>query len=94
VLGFTEGEVASVLLGEQAIVVAVAIPLGLWLGKGLAWLVLQSIDAELFRMPLMISRTTYMMAAGTVVAASVASAWVVRRRIAGLDMVAVLKSRD
>jgi len=94
VLGFTEGEVASVLLGEQAIVVAVAIPLGLWLGRGLAWLVLQSIDAELFRMPLMISRTTYMMAAGTVVAASVASAWVVRRRIAGLDMVAVLKSRD
>lgn len=94
VLGFTEGEVASVLLGEQAIVVAVAIPLGLWLGRGLAWLVLQSIDAELFRMPLMISRTTYTMAAGTVVAASVASAWVVRRRIAGLDMVAVLKSRD
>jgi putative ABC transport system permease protein len=94
VLGFTEGEVAAVLLGEQGVVVAAAIPLGLALGRALAAGIARSIDAEMFRLPVMVSPATYALAAGTVVAASAASAWVVRRRIAALDMVSVLKSRD
>lgn len=94
VLGFTEREVAAVLLGEQSLLVALAIPLGLLLGRGLAWLVIRTVDAELFRLPLVIAPRTYLIATATVVGASVASAWVVRRRIAALDMVAVLKSRD
>ncbi len=94
VLGFTEAEVATVLFGEQAVVLALAIPVGLALGKGLAWMVFQGVDAELYRLPVVVSTATYGLAAGTVLAASVASAWVVRRRIGALDMVAVLKARD
>lgn len=94
VLGFTQGEVSAVLLGEQALVVALAVPLGLSLGRGLSWLVLRTVDAELYRLPLIIAPKTNAIAAATVILASLASAWVVRRRVAALDMVAVLKSRD
>ncbi len=94
VLGFTRAEVSTVLFGEQAVHVLVALPVGLVMGRGLAALVLQSIDVELFRMPLVISRETDAFAVGVVIAASVASALIVRRRIDALDMVAVLKSRD
>lgn len=94
VLGFTRAEVSAVLLGEQAVQVLFAIPVGLWLGRGLSALVLRTIDDELFRMPLYISNGTYGFAAAVVVAASVASAFIVRRRVDALDMVAVLKSRD
>jgi len=93
VLGFTRAEVSAVLLGEQAVQVVVAIPVGLWLGRGLAALVLRTVEDELFRMPLIISNATYGFAA-VVVAASVASAFLVRRRVDALDMAAVLKSRD
>lgn len=94
VLGFTLGEVSAVLFGEQAVQVAVALPVGLALGHGLAALVLRSIDTEVFRMPLSISHATYAFAAGVVVTSSVASALIVRRRVDALDMVSVLKSRD
>ncbi|MFO0608104.1 MAG: FtsX-like permease family protein [Polyangiales bacterium] len=94
VLGFTRAEVSSILFGEQAVQVALAIPAGLAIGRGLAAMVLTTIDDELFRMPLVISAQTYAFAALVVVAASVASAIIVRRRVDELDMVAVLKSRD
>lgn len=94
VLGFTRAEVSAVLLGEQAAQVALAIPLGLLEGRGLAGLLVRSVDAELFRLPLVVSRATYLFAVAVVLAASALSAALVRRRVDALDMVAVLKSRD
>ena len=94
VIGFTRGEISAILLGELAIVTVVAVPLGLVIGSGLAWWMCLAFDLEMFRFPLVISRYTYSFAALVVLAASIASGLVVRRRLDQLDLVAVLKSRE
>lgn len=94
VLGFTRREVSRMLLGEQAVLTAVGIPLGCVAGFGFCALVVSAYDAELFRLPLVVSRTTYGYAAAVVLASAVVSALVVRRRIDRLDLVEVLKTRE
>lgn len=94
VLGFTLAEVSFILLGELAILVALAIPFGWMLGYGLALAVTQGFQSELFRIPLIIDRTTYATAGLLVLGAAVFSAYFVQRRVATLDMIAVLKTRD
>src|SRR5690606_8154485 len=47
VLGFTHGEVAWVLLGELALLVLVAIPLGFAIGVGFAWLLTRALQTDL-----------------------------------------------
>jgi putative ABC transport system permease protein len=53
-----------------------------------------SLSTEVHRFPLRVSSATYAFAALVVLAASVLSALVVRRRLDRLDMVSVLKARD
>ena len=94
VLGFTRREVATILLGEQALLVAAAIPLGLLLGAGFVVVATQGYDTELFRVPVVIRRRTLTVAALTALAAAAATAAWIRRSLDALDMVAVLKARD
>ena len=94
VLGFTIAEVSFILLSELAILVVVSIPLGWVAGYALAWSVSLGFQSELFRVPLVIERSTYATAGLLVLAAAVFSAYFVQRRVAGLDMIAVLKTRD
>lgn len=95
VLGFTRGEVARILLGELALLTVVAIPLGLLCGYGMAALLIELVfDTELFRLPLVLTNWTYGFAAAITLAAGAVSGAVVGRRLAELDMVAVLKSRE
>ena len=94
VLGFTRGEVSFLLLGELALGIAVALPLGMLLGWGLTHTVVQLLRSDQFMFPVAIQPRTYAWAALCVVAAGVASALVVRRRIDRLDMVAALKTRE
>jgi putative ABC transport system permease protein len=94
VLGFTRAEVSGLLLGELAIVIALALPLGMLLGWGLTNLVTDLLKSDQFFFPVVIRARTYAWAALCVVAAGTASALVVRRRIDRLDMVAALKTRD
>jgi hypothetical protein len=94
VLGFTRGEVSGMLFAELAIELALALPLGLWLGhEFVAWLVEVS-ATELFSIPPVIALRSYAIAALIVVAAAMVSAWIVRRRIDRLDLVGVLKTRE
>jgi putative ABC transport system permease protein len=51
-------------------------------------------DQEVFRFPFVIARSTYGLAAATVLAASVVSALIVRRKLDDLDLIAVLKSKE
>jgi len=94
VLGFTRGEVSALLLGELALTVAVAVPLGMALG----WLLVRGITGLLasdqFLFPVVIEPRTYAWAALCVIAAAAGSALVVRRRIDRLDLVAALKTRE
>jgi len=94
ILGFTRGELAAVLLGEQAIQVLFGVALGLALGRAIGRLWLSSIDRELLRIPLVISAASYVSATCVVTLAAFLSALIVRRRSDRLDLVAVLKARD
>lgn len=94
VVGFTQREVAGVLLGELMLLIVTALPAGLLFGRGLATLIIEKVRTETIRMPLEISLHTYTMAVLVVLAASCASFIVVGRMLNKLDMVGVLKARD
>lgn len=94
VLGFTRAEVSALLLGEMAISIAVALPLGMVLGWLLVATVGTLLQSDQFLFPLVIRPRTYAWAAICVVVAGLGSALVVRRRVDRLDLVAVLKTRE
>jgi putative ABC transport system permease protein len=94
ILGFTRGEVATILLSELAFELMVAIPIGLAVGYGLIKMIVSLRVRESFQVPVVIEPASYAIAALVVIAAAAASAFVVRRRIDTLDLVAVLKTRD
>jgi putative ABC transport system permease protein len=94
VLGFTLGEVSALLLGELALIVALALPLGMALGWGLSHGVADLIASDQFHFPAIVRARTFAWAAICVLAAAAGSALVVRRRIDRLDMVTALKTRD
>jgi putative ABC transport system permease protein len=94
VLGFTRGEVSRVLLTELTLLTLVAIPLGWIIGYGFGWLLIKAFSSDLYRVPFVIENATYAKAALVVLAATAASALIVRRRVDGLDLIAVLKTRD
>lgn len=94
VIGFTRGEVSAILLGELAVLTLAAIPLGIAIGYGFAWLMVWAFESELFRIPLVISRWTLGFAAAVTLIASLISGLVVRERIEHLDLVGVLKERE
>lgn len=94
VLGFTRGEVASVLLIELGLVVALAQPLGWGLGALLSWAVVRGFASDLFRIPFVIEQATFAAASLIVIAVAALSAIIVIRRLGRLDLVRVLKTRD
>jgi putative ABC transport system permease protein len=94
VLGFTRAEVSALLLGELALVIAVALPLGMLMGWGLVHVVAGLLASDQFLFPVVIGPRTYATAALAVLVAGAGSALVVRRRIDRLDMVAALKTRE
>jgi putative ABC transport system permease protein len=94
VIGFSQREVAGVLLGELMLLIAAALPVGLLFGRGLATLIIEKVRTETVRLPLVISLHTYTLSVLVVLAASCASFLVVGRMLRQLDMVGVLKARD
>jgi len=94
VLGFTRGEITMMLLGEQALLTTLAIPIGYLLGYQVCAWMSQAYQWELFRLPLIVSFDSYVFALLTVLIAAIASALIVRRRLDRLDLVAVLKTRE
>jgi len=94
VLGFSRAEVSGLLLGELALSIAIALPLGMALGSALTHFIAGMLKSDQFLFPVVIRERTYAWAALCVLAAGVASALVVRRRIDRLDMVSALKTRD
>jgi len=94
VLGFTRAEVSAVLLGEMALSIALALPLGMLLGWGLVHALAGAMASDQFQFPVVVQPRTYAWAALCVVVAALASALVVRRQIDRLDMVGALKTRE
>jgi putative ABC transport system permease protein len=94
VLGFSRREVSRLILAQIAVVVGLAVVPGLLLGRAGVELVASSVDPELYRFAVVVSPATYLASVAVVVAAASVSALMVRRRIAHLDLVEVLKTRD
>jgi putative ABC transport system permease protein len=94
VLGFTQGEVSYILLGEQALLVLASIPLSFAAGYGLSWFLAHNLQSDLYRVPVHIPAAAYAHAALITVISALLSALAVRRRIHALDLIAVLKTRE
>lgn len=94
VLGFTRREVSAILLGSQAVEVAIAIPIGLTLGVLWAQQFMKSVDQETFRWVVVVTPRTYLLSIAVTLLAAAASALWVRRSLDSLDLVSVLKARE
>jgi putative ABC transport system permease protein len=94
VLGFTRREVATILVLELALLTALSIAPGLYLGARLSEAVLATANTETMRFPLVLTIRTYVVAVLTVLTSSFFSFVVVGRRVARLDLLAVLKSAE
>ena len=94
VLGFSRGEISTILLGELGVQLVAAVPLGCLLGYMMAAAAIANIDTELYRFPLIISPRTYALASATVLVVGSVTALIVRRKLDHLDLVEVLKTRE
>ena len=94
VLGFTQGEIAYILLGELGLLALAAIPVGFLLGVGLVSILVQAFESDLYRLPLILNPSNYAMGAMVVVFSTLVSGLLMWRRLGKLDLVAVLKTRE
>lgn len=94
VLGFTHGEVASVLIGELVILTCLALPAGLLIGSGMAASIVHAASTESVRLPLILSSHTYGTAILIVVVSATISFAIVVRGIRHLDLLGTLKAHE
>lgn len=88
VIGFTQAEISVILLGEQAVLTLVAIPLGFAIGFGFCALMSLTYNSELYRIPLVVTKATYAFAFVVVTIAAIISGLIVRRHLKNLDLIA------
>ncbi len=94
VLGFTRNEIAYILIGEQAFLTLLSLPLGAVLGTLLSALFVASLENDLFEFPMVLYRATFAYAALVVLVASIISAGIIYRKLKTLDLIGVLKTRE
>ncbi|MCC7009543.1 MAG: ABC transporter permease [Acidobacteria bacterium] len=94
VLGFTRAEISAILLGELAILTVAALPAGALIGHGLTTWLVSTFESEIYRFPVTLSARVVAWSSLTVIAASLVSALLVRRRLDRLDLIGVLKLRE
>ena len=94
VLGFKTSEVSRMLLGEQAAVMVVALPLGIAFGAVFSLALASGFKTERFHFPFVIGLQSELLSIGVVVAASIVAGLVVWRRVGKLDMVTALRTRE
>lgn len=94
VIGFSRREVGTVLITELVLLALVAVPLGLLVGTGFSIVILQAVNTETVRLPLVLTAYNYAFAVMVVTVASTLSALVVLRRLNQLNLVGVLKAPE
>ncbi|NMF84687.1 FtsX-like permease family protein [Nodosilinea sp. P-1105] len=96
IIGFTQREIAVILLGEQGALVLAAVPLGWALGYGLSWALNRSpaVDSEMLRIPFVIHPASYLFALLVTGLAAAGSALLIGHQLRRLDLIAVLKTRE
>jgi putative ABC transport system permease protein len=94
VIGFTQAEIAVILLGEQALLTLLAVPIGFVMGFGISALLSLTYDSELYRIPLVVTPASYSFAFIFVTIAAIVSGSIVHRQLMQLDLIGVLKTRE
>ena len=94
VIGFSQREVGGVLVTELVILAIIAVPIGLVLGAGFSKVIIQAINTETVRLPLVLTTANYAWAVLVVSIASAFSALVVLRKLNQLDLVGALKAPE
>jgi putative ABC transport system permease protein len=94
VLGLSRREISSILIASLAVEVALAIPIGLVLGRQWGVFFMSAVDKETFRWAVVVAAQTYALAAAVALLAAAASALWVRRSLDRLDLIGVLKTRE
>ena len=94
VLGFTTNEVAGMLLGEQAAIMLVGLPVGVGVGALFNYALARSFERERFHFPFVVAIGSQIFAIAITICAGVLAALVVRRRVRRLDMVSALRTRE
>ena len=93
-IGFTRAEAAFVLLGELAVIILLALPIGAVLGYFMGEAVSAGFSTDLYRVPALFVPEGYGAAAAAVLLAGMVSGWLVKRDVDRLDLVATLKARE
>jgi len=94
VLGYTRAEVRALLAGELFALALLALLPGFALGHAMAALIVTGFSSDLYRIPLVTTPAGFAFAGLVVLAATLVSAMLVRRRLDRLDLVAVLKTKE
>lgn len=94
VLGFTQGEVSTLLFLNHMFEIIIATPLGLIIGYFLSWFILQLMQTDWFKIPFVIEPKTYIIATLVVFFSSVISFYIIQRKAAQLNLTSVLKVAD
>ncbi len=94
VLGLTRGEIFYILSGELGLYTLVAIPIGFLIGRNLCAYIAYTLESELYRVPVIVEPSTYALAASVVLLSACISALIIWRKLARLDLVGVLKTKE
>jgi putative ABC transport system permease protein len=94
VLGFTRAEVAYILLGEIGLLTLLAIPLGFGFGLLLSGYLAVAFSSDLYRIPLIVAPSTYALTALVVLVSFATTGALTWRKLARLDLIEVLKTRE
>lgn len=91
VLGLTRAEVAYILFGELGLITLLSLPIGLFLGYSMSVGMAESMDSELFRIPVYLKNSTYGYAVLIVLFSAVVSFYLVWRQVDSIDLVSAQK---
>jgi putative ABC transport system permease protein len=94
VLGFTQREIAVILLGEQAVLTLLAIPFGFFFGFVISLLSNNLMDTEILRLPIVFTQRTFVVTFIITVLSAIISGLMVVWRVKHLDLIEVLKTRE
>lgn len=94
ILGFNRGEVSYVLVGELMLIVVIAQPFGWIIGAWIAQAMTSAFTSDLYAIPLVLEPATFAVGSLVVLVTAFASVMVVRERLDGLDLIAVMKTRE
>jgi putative ABC transport system permease protein len=94
VLGFSTNDISWILIGGILAEMVIATPLGLYLGRSWARLLMQTANQEQFRWDVYVAPSTYLLATAVGLLAAAASALWVHRNVGRLNLIGVLKTRE